>query len=325
MSIERRVAQGLGGYLCGTHSGLLALSASGRRLRAQRAETTFSMHRRFRPRQGGEEFVVGERVWRPEEQGRLAATLRAALTFPGFVDLIFFGSQARGDRTGFSDVDAILVVANDAANSAERLRALRPRVLAAQRAVLAYQPMQHHGFEVATPKLLSQAQEALGFPAIVFSETASLNGTAVNATLGGAVENRSGLDQMATYLRRLTRWPSHSWEAHRHVAMFELLPVLYLHARGASVSKARSFEVARPDFGDKWWPYEVLAEVRHLWPRLRRPVLEWAAAAVRNPWVVVAGWRRLPAAPPPPVHSMLTPKLLKGLQSLADAMTERAR
>jgi hypothetical protein len=326
MSIERSVAQGLGGYLCGTHSGLLAPSASGRRLRAQRAETTFSMHRRFHPRQGGgEEFVVGEKVWRPDEQGRLAATLRAALTFPGFVDLIFFGSQARGDRTGFSDVDAILVVANDAADSPERLRALRPRVLAAQRAILAYQPMQHHGFEVATPKLLRQAEEALGLPAIALSQTASLNGTAVSTTFLGTKTNRSGFDLMAKHLRRLPAWPSHPWEAHRHVAMFELLPVLYLQARGASVPKAQSFEEARSDFSNQWWPYEVLADVRHRWPRVRRPLLECAAAAVRNPWAAVAAWRRLPAALPAPVRSMLTPSLLEGLQSVVDAMEERAR
>jgi len=185
--------------------------------------------------------------------------------------------------------------------------------------------MQHHGFEVATPKLLRQAEEALGLPAIALAQTASLNGTAVTATFLGTKANRSGFDLMAKYLRRLPTWPSHPWEAHRHVAMFELLPVLYLQARGASVPKARSFEEARSDLSSEWWPYEVLAEVRHRWPRVRRPLLECAAAAVRNPWAAVAAWRRLPAALPAPVRSVLTPRLLEGLQSVVDAMVERAR
>ena len=42
---------------------------------------------------------------------------------------------------------------------------LDPLTLAAQRAVLAYQPMQHHGFEVVTPRLLEDANAALALPA----------------------------------------------------------------------------------------------------------------------------------------------------------------
>src|SRR6266511_2910108 len=94
----RLVSRLLSGYLCGTHSGLLAFSASGRQLRARRAATISSMHKRFSPRRAGEEVVVGERLWRSEEQGPLAATLRSPLSFPEDPDPAFIYSHARDDR-----------------------------------------------------------------------------------------------------------------------------------------------------------------------------------------------------------------------------------
>jgi hypothetical protein len=103
------------------------------------------------------------------------------------------------------------------------------------------------------------------------------------------------------------------------------LPAVYGQARGKEVPKARSFEEARRDFGDEWLPYDGLAEVRDLWPRERRPLLELGSAAARNPWVAVAAWRRFPAPVPAAVRRLLTPKLLAALQALAASMVERAR
>jgi hypothetical protein len=107
------------------------------------------------------------------------------------------------------------------------------------------------------------------------------------------------------------------------VAMFELLPALYLQGRGASVPKWQSFDLARGEFARAWWPYDVLQEVRLAWPRMRRPGVNFAAAVGRNPWAAVAAWRRLPASLPEPIRPLLTPRLLNGLQVLARTMTER--
>src|SRR5207253_10629270 len=117
--------------------------------------------------------------------------------------------------------------------------------------------------------------------------------------------------------------PRHSWEAHRIVAMFELLPSLYLQARGAVIPKWRSFDEARDEFSSAWWPYDVLHDVRRAWPRIRSRNLERAASAVRNPWVAVAAWRRAPGRLPQPIDQLLTDRLLDGLPTLAAKMTER--
>jgi hypothetical protein len=323
--LGRRVSRLLSGYLCGTHSGLLARSTSGRSLAARRPEIVSILHSSLDPPQASEQVELGRTLWKPEEQDRLAAALRTALETPDVVDLIFFGSQARGGRTGFSDVDAILVISDEAADDPERLRALRPRVLAAQRAVVAYQPLQHHGFEVATHKLLRQAESALGLPAVALTETRALHGILLTATVTGSPTRRGQLERSVARLHLVRSWPKHRWYTYLNLAMFELLPALYLQARGASIPKSASFAEARSDFGSAWWPYDVLAEVRARWPRIRQRRLELAASVVRNPWMAVAGWRRMPAAIPDPVGALLTPELLEGLRSLACAMVERTR
>ncbi len=307
----------LGGYLCGT------------RLRRPRQpeeppfEQVASLHRALRsPRTTSANVELGDRRWRPDDE-QLANGLRESLAHPNVVDLILFGSQARGGMTGFSDVDAILVISDDAADDATALRALRPHVLAAQRAVLRYQPMQHHGFEVVTPRLLASA--CLALPREALSETCSLRGTSLAAATQNGDRADERLVALSASLTSADSWPTHPWKTHRLVAMFELLPTLYLQARGMSVPKWRSFALARDEFGQAWWPYDVLEEVRLLWPRERRRELELGVAISRNPWAAVAAWRRLPGRLPQPVSKLLDERLLSDLRELASTMTEQPR
>jgi hypothetical protein len=317
----------LSGYLCGTKSGLLGL---GRRLRgrmAPKVEEIAALHRDLDACTPGESRELAGERWEPSSEAvALAGALRSALDHRLIIELVVFGSQARGGTTGFSDVDAILVIADEGADDPPALRSLRPHVLAAQRAVLAYQPMQHHGFEVVTPRLLRTGSAALDLPASALSETRSLHGKAVLASLSsGSDRNCDALRALTTQLLSVRSWPTHPWDAHVILAMFELLPVLYLQVRGASTPKWRSFDEARSDFGAAWWPYDVLRDVRLAWLRMRRARLELLASLLRNPWTAVAVWRRLPERLPEPVRPLLTPRLLEGLGSLTSAMHERAK
>jgi hypothetical protein len=241
-------------------------------------------------------------------------------------DLVLFGSQARGGLTGFSDVDALLVIDDDVAQDPDALRALRPHVLAAQRAVLAYQPMQHHAFEVATPKLLAQADESLGMPAVAFEEARSLLGAGVEASFSPEPPERARqrLAQLLADVSAVDAWPRHPWRLHGLVAMWELAPALYVQALGEPVPKALSFERARRDFGDAWWPYDVLRQVREQWVRSRRPMLVSAGRALRNPWTAVAVWVKMPVAGRQPAHSLLSDACLDALRGLAREMAARA-
>ena len=317
----RLVTRSLSGYLCGTHSGVLR-SRRGDHLTLH---ALAQAHRALEPSIEGIEVHLGGERWRPDERAaRLAERLPPLLDDDSIVELVLFGSQARGGTTGFSDVDAILVIADQAAGDPRLLRSLRPATLAAQREVLAYQPMQHHGFEVATPRLLGLAGDALALPWVALNETRSLGGESVMArfTAADSALERDRLRELASVLLGIDSWPSHPCHAHRLISMFELLPAMYLQARGQDVPKWQSFARAEDDFGDAWWPYEVLQEVRSGWPPIQSGGLRAAAATLRNPWFAVAAWRRLPAQTPEPVSRLLTTDCLRGLQSLGRRMLE---
>jgi hypothetical protein len=327
----RQLSVSLSGYLCGTHSGLLAMRRAQKRGAPRdpgaRAELLAKAHRSIEPRTGGTPVRLGATPWAPEPDAVLLhRRLLRALGHDGVVELLLFGSQARGGATGFSDVDAVLTVSDEAVEDPARLRSLRAHVLAAERAILAHQPMQHHGLEVATPKLLRRARGALGLPCVALEESKSLRGGEVAAWFQpepGAASNR--IVSMVRQLSGVGSWPRHPWDAHRLVSMFELLPVLYLQARGASVPKWRSFGEAAADFPGRWGPYDTLRQVRDLWPRRSRPGLRLGVLVARNPWDAVAAWRRLPLALPDSVRSLLSEECLRDLRELAREMGERAR
>lgn len=319
----RRLSLSLSGYLCGTHSGVLAYRR-GERLDARGVAAA---HRALGSPAASDRTVLGRRAWQPPGgTSRLRAGLRSALSAPGIMELILFGSQARGGTTGFSDVDAVLVLEDAAAENPATLRSLRRRVLAAQRAVMAYQPMQHHGFEVVTPKLLGDACAALELPPDTVNESRSLGGAGVPAAVhagAGSSIAAARLSMIADRVRGLRAWPRHPWRAHVTIAMLELLPALYLQSKGRAVPKWRSFDEARVDFGDRWWPYDVLEEVRASWRREARPELQALIAVARNPWAAVAAWTRLPISFPPAATPLLSPRTLRALQGLALEMASR--
>jgi hypothetical protein len=315
----RRASQALSGYLCGTHSGLL-----GRGRKHPGCEAVTAAHRALDTQTSALDSELGGRKWMSDESS-VSERLSEVLDHPEVLELVLFGSQARGGVTGFSDVDAILVISDEAAENARLLRSIRPRVLAAQRAVLAYQPMQHHGFEVATPKLLRTAHHALALPPAALAETCSLYGRVVRASLSnGSASGRDPMETLVHHLVSVRSWPGHVWNVHRTIAMFELLPTLYLQNRGRSVPKWQSFDEARKEFQGSWWPYDVLNEIRLSWPRRKRRTLEAGAAVLRNPWAAIAGWRRLPGRPPEQVRPLLTEPALEGLRTLARAMAEQS-
>jgi hypothetical protein len=317
----RQISRSLSAYLCGTHSGLLSLRRRDRLDPAQLARAHSDLP------EGKGSTRIGARRWDPASEAvDLAQHLQTALNAPGVVDLVLFGSQARGGLTGFSDVDALLVIEDGIAEDPDALTALRPRVLASQRAVFAYQPMQHHAFEVATPKLLAQADDAIAMPAVAFDQASSLRGAGADASFSPEPpeHTRGRLAQLLADLQTVETWPQHPWRLHGLVAMWELAPALYVQALGEPVAKALSFERARADFGDAWWPYDVLRQVREQWVRSRQPMFVAASRALRNPWIAVAVRIRTPVAGRQPAARLLTDESLDGLRGLAREMMERA-
>lgn len=320
----RVLSRSLAGYLCGTHSRLLG-RRSGVALDPERLA---AHHSSLVPPRPSSASVLCARTWAPEGDAEaLRPALAELVDLPQVSDIIVFGSHARGSTTGFSDLDAILVVEDWAAEDPSALRSLRPRVIAVQRQILRFQPMQHHGFLVVTPKLLRRAQDALQMPPEALAETRSVCGRAVEATLDQRATSggtRDSLNQLVAAVAAPSAWPSHPWRLHRLVSMYQLLPSLYLQASGRAVPKWDSFEQAREAFSEAWWPYDVLREAREVWPREPWLGLTLGTACTRNPWSAVAVWSRLPASPPREVARLLSPRCLQGLKGLGARMAREA-
>jgi hypothetical protein len=315
----RLLSRSLSGYLCGTHSGLLD------RRRGERLvpEAIGRAHARLALDAGSVPLSLGPGAWRPSPGAeRLAAALRDALDVPAVVDLVLYGSQARGSVTGYSDVDAILVIEDEVAGRPEALRELRPRVLRAQRHVLGYQPMQHHGFELATPSLLRAAGDALALPAEALAETATLFGRRLPAASEPvtADEARRRWQDFAPHLLALRSWPRHPWSLHGAISMFALAPALFAQAAGERGPKWRSFDVGRRRFGNAWAPYDTLREVRERWPDVGPGVLAPMLRLGANPWPAVDAWRRLPVRAPQPARALLTTQTLRDLHAVVAMM-----
>ena len=309
----------LAGYLCGTHSGL---HAARKPVRATAVVEAIRASR-LEGRAADGVRALETRPWSPgdEHERRLHAQLTTALQTDAVLDLIVYGSIARGTTTGYSDVDAVLVIRDECALDRVRLRELRGRVLAAERAVTVYQPLQHHGLQIATPGLLTRASAALGMPSETLSSAVSLFGRPVNASFEQLpVPPDQRFLAFAAALRRTQEWPRHIWELHRAISMFELVPALYLQGRGLRCEKHESFRLARTDFPALWAPFDVLGEVRDGWPRVRHPTLQRAATVLRNPWTAVAAWRRLPAPAPAAITQRLGAEVLEALHQILRAM-----
>jgi hypothetical protein len=313
---KRALSADLAGYLCGTRSSLV-----GREKRI--GPRVISQSHKHLDSAGGTPWIVlGTHKWDPRwPADELHAQLTRALDVPGVVDLLVFGSACHDQMTGFSDLDAILVMEDRVADSEHSLEALRPRVLEAQRAVLAYQPMQHHAFLVATPRLLGHGLTILDLPAQALTGCSSLLGREVLASAG---EELGAAESAIRIMRRLAgvgRWPTRAWETHLTISLFELLPALYCQAQGHDVEKRESYAACREEFGGNWWPYDVLAEVRVRWPRLESSSLKALMTITRNPWLAHAIWRRSPVPRVPgAVGMLLTKDLLAGLRTLASEM-----
>jgi hypothetical protein len=315
----RTVVRGLSGYLCGTTSQLVG--------RSKRKDPNFLA--RAHELIGSVSTAtnsLGMARWMPEGAlGALRTRLAYLLDRPGVVDLVVFGSASRGSMTGFSDLDAILVVSDETADDRDALERLRPFVLSAQRGVLSYQPMQHHGFLVTTPRLLTHGLEPLDLPRQALAGSRSLLGRPIRAASAKVeFDARRQFLQIAGAVTKLRRWPTRACEAHLRISLFELLPALFCQASGRAVEKHESFALSREELPADWRPYDVLQTVRRLWPRTPSRTLAALMKATKNPWVAHAVWRRRPSATvPPAVASLLTQDLLESLNRLTMAMTAR--
>jgi hypothetical protein len=174
------------------------------------------------------------------------------------VGVYLHGSMSTLDYVeGSSDVDALVVIKNEALQSPECLQKLRHTLLHSQRWFYRIDYSQHHGFSVLSELDLRFFSEAM-FPRILFSYLTPLIGPD-NLSIRprhDLPDIKNGCLKTVEYICVQIQEPDYlkNWFSLKlFLQSILLLPTLFLQAKDVSVYKRDSFEIARPYFSDEAW------------------------------------------------------------------------
>lgn len=220
------------------------------------------------------------------------------------VDYFIHGSYASLDPCGYSDLDTLVVLKADVVADPGRLLHAARDLRQALRCLYALDPLQHHGHFVVAEQDLSDYPETF-FPLVLFNHAVSLRDDRQGDILGLTVrdcefETRAAVWGMCYQLRQRyieSRPPCSAYERKLYLSWIMLLPALYLQATGRPCYKRESFELARPEFGDKVWADAVVmaSELRSRWsnPRNWRLAMRSMIAVGIDPVLASAGFNKL--------------------------------
>jgi len=193
----------------------------------------------------------------PAPQARLSCRLprsvrRLAREMAGHrgLQLYLHGSLATCDATAYSDVDTLLVISHEWLESQRRINELRQIVSHAQRWLYAYDPLQHHGFMLATA--LDLTRYARGYYPLELLSYAYALGEVSEIRFRvrpSDAEHLSLLCRMRARVERLERGeippPATRYALKATLSEMMLLPTYFLQARKRVQYKRESFQAVR--------------------------------------------------------------------------------
>lgn len=226
------------------------------------------------------------------------------------VTVLLHGSTADGRTTGYSDVDALVVLRDHVFFRPDRLAKVAYRLSCAKRFMLQYDPLQHHGWFVMTERDFTAYPEHV-LPLVTLQDAKVLIGEthAVIHTSNTSPDHyrKIALRQTDRIIALLDKgWrPSNSYQLKSLLSEFMMLPVHYVQAKsGTGCSKRNSFQIAESDFSkNAWQVMDQVSEIRLNWSF--QP--NWLAGYVyRHP----AGFfRKLSKRWPAPISATIRPVL----------------
>jgi hypothetical protein len=239
------------------------------------------------------------------------------------VQCLLHGSLATDDWTAYRDADLLVLVPEALLASAARLDRLRRAMLPLQRALFAFDPLQHHGvFATSQDELRAWPEHWL--PLATLRRAVDLGGAGTRLTVQPSFDR--GLAQqnfaaaVAYFARARLPRDAYGWKAFASVLM--LLPALHQAALGTPCWKGDSFARSAGAVAPVLWQPQVWAaafrrEFRDPTPRWVRQLLRCAP----EPRLLQQVLRRLVHLPP---H--LRPEdganLLRAARALAEALAE---
>ncbi|MFM7217726.1 MAG: hypothetical protein ACKO1U_06885 [Bacteroidota bacterium] len=242
--------------------------------------------------------------------------------------VLVHGSQADGHTTGYSDLDALVILSDEVFTDTRRLARVARQLSAARKFMFLIDPLQHHGWFVMTARDLSAYPEnVLPFSALADARVL-LGAEALGVTqpvVDGFVYRTEAFRTMSRMTLRLSEGyrPQTAYAAKSFLSECMMLPVLYQQARDRKgCSKKDSFSSVSVDFSpEDWSVVEELTSIRQQWeyrpPAVLRPVLLSTSA-----W----SWelrKRIPLPIPAKVARRLAPEFFLRVMTLIHRMKER--
>lgn len=188
---------------------------------------------------------------------------------------VVHGSVATGEIINYSDYDGLVVIKNDVFKSIKQTAELSCHLNRTFAMMLRFDPLQHHGWMIATEKDFDNWPGEF-FPPALFQFSKSLLGSDCKITLNCIEPQeklKSGFLRYAGRLNHTLRTaglPDNAYQMKSILSEFMLLPSLYVAARdGKGVFKKFSFEIAASDFsGNDWDVMNKVSEIRMKWPSM---------------------------------------------------------
>jgi len=197
---------------------------------------------------------------------------------PYLVDAYIHGSLSTLDYTGFSDLDTLFIIKNEALKDPQTIRKLERLFIRSSRFLYEFDPLQHHGhFFLLESDLKFYSQAFL--PVSAWQSATSLLGKKTELALhlrDSAQESRERffesvqiLRQYLTARRKRLANPYHLKGVLSH---FMILPALFLQLQGQYVSKKESFGLVRAMVPESIWrPMEKVSAIRQDWDQQFTP------------------------------------------------------
>ena len=186
--------------------------------------------------------------------------------------VILHGSVGDGHTTGYSDVDALVIIRNDVFADPTRLSAVATKLSAARIFMYRFDPLQHHGWFAMTEQDLAAYPESV-LPLEAIREGCVLSGEPVlrvSSLLQDCSVYEVAARRMVNKLHYQLRdgWrPKNAYQLKSLLSEFMMLPVLYLQTiYGKGYSKRDSFRDARTHYSESvWQAMEDVSNIRRHW------------------------------------------------------------
>lgn len=212
------------------------------------------------------------------------------------LSVILHGSCGDGRTTGYSDVDALVVIRDSVFLDPERLVGVALPLSAACRQMYRYDALQHHGWFAISEQDLSNFPEEV-LPLVALQDSVVLAGETrfmirYSETPGEAFRQRAERQFLKLEEQLQAGWrPSNLFQLKAILSEFMLLPVLLMQFKsGKGFSKRDSFAAARTDFDPEVWAImDEVSDIREQWTYQPGPVSAWV---LRQPGYLFRKLRR---------------------------------